>query len=147
MATKAKGVKDWRNPTKANDGSMLLDVANKLLANAEVQFNQQVISATGSQVITIKSGTCHLTAGGVTNATLAAPTAGAQSAGGDDGKQLRIYSETAQAHTVTNTTPGFNNGGAASDVGTFAAAIGNQLMVEARNGIWWVIQNVGVTLA
>jgi hypothetical protein len=39
--------------------------------------------------------------------TIAAPTAGA-----DDGKELVIVSTTAFAHTVTNTSPGFNNNGA-----------------------------------
>ena len=100
----------------------------------------QVLSADGA--ITIKAGSVHITKGSAAAVTLAAPVAGA-----DDGKVLVIYSETAFAHTVTQTTPGFNNGGTASDVGTFAAAVGNGLEVEARNGIWWVRRNLNVTLA
>lgn len=104
----------------------------------------QVLSADGA--ITIKHGSAHITKGSAAALTLAAPIAGAQPAG-DDYKRLTIFSETAFAHTVTNTTPGFNNLGAAGDVGTFAAAVANGMELEARNGIWWVRRNTGVTLA
>ena len=105
------------------------------------------VVASADVAITLRAGTVHITKGSAAALTLSAPIAGAPSAGGEDGNFLRIYSETAFAHTVTQTTPGFNNGGAASDVGTFAAAVGNGLDLEARNGIWWVIRNAGVTLA
>lgn len=78
--------------------------------------------------------------------TLAAPTAGLPAAGGDDGKILRIAAATAQAHTVTQTTPGFNSGGSSKDVATWAAAIGNNLELLADNGVWIVLENTGVTL-
>lgn len=95
----------------------------------------QVLSANGA--ITIKEGLVLITKGTAAAITLAAPTAGA-----DDGCQLRIRSTTAAAHTVTNTTPGFNNGSTASDVATFAGAIGDGFTIEAYNGIWYVT-NVG----
>jgi len=78
---------------------------------------------------------------------LPAPTAGKPEAGGHDGLQIRFLSTTAAAHTVTNTSPGFNNGSTASDVGTFGAAIANTFTVEAYNGIWYVVANTNVTLA
>lgn len=107
-----------------------------------VATQTQVISATGAGVISIKSGTVFLTATGAATPTLAAPTAGT-----DDGCRLMIESTTAQAHTVTNTSPGFNNGSTASDVATFGTAIGNGFEVVAYNGIWYVLNTPkGVTL-
>jgi hypothetical protein len=78
--------------------------------------------------------------------TLAAPTAGGTGVG-DDGKELLILSTTAFAHTVTNSSPGFNNAGSGGDVGTFSAAVGNYLRLIAYNGVWYVVGNVNVTIA
>src|SRR5262249_35010786 len=66
----------------------------------------QVISGDGA--ITILEGTVVLSKGTAAAITLAAPTAGAQSAGGDDGKVLRVVSTTAAAHVITSGTDGFN---------------------------------------
>lgn len=88
------------------------------------------------------SGVVMLTKAGVAAMTLAAPTAGT-----DDGKVLHIVAATANAHTVTQTSPGFNNGGAASDVATFGGAIGDNLVVVAYNGRWHVLALRNVTLA
>jgi hypothetical protein len=63
-----------------------------------------------------------------------------------DGAELEIVSLTANAHTVTQSSPGFNNGGTASDVATFGAAIGNSIRLKAYNGIWLVVNLTGVTL-
>lgn len=113
-----------------------------LALGGNVATQTQVISATGAGVITIKSGTVLLTASGAATVTLAAPTAGT-----DDGCRLMIESTTAQAHTVTNTSPGFNNGSTASDVATFGTAIANGFEVVAYNGIWYVLNTAkGVTL-
>jgi hypothetical protein len=103
-------------------------------------YPTSVLSADGA--ITQKSGVVLITKGSACVITIAAPTAGA-----DDGKELVIVSTTAFAHTVTNTSPGFNNNGASSDVGTFGAAKGNGLSLIAYNGAWYVIGNIGVTLA
>lgn len=87
------------------------------------------------------AGTVILNKAGAIAATLAAPTDVV-----DDGKILRVISITAQAHTVTQAAPGFNNGGAASDVATFGAAIGNCFTCIAHGGIWFVTAKQGVTL-
>jgi len=79
--------------------------------------------------------------------TLGAPTAGKPSAGGHDGFQIKFIAGSAQAHVVTNASPGFNGAGSSKDVATFAAALGNTLVVEAYNGAWYVISNIGVTIA
>ncbi len=102
--------------------------------------NMQVCSANGA--ITLTNGTVFITKGTAAVLTLAAPTTP-----DNDGHSLMIVSETAAAHTVTNASPGFNNGGAASDVATFGAAIGNSFELRARNGIWYVVGTMlGVTL-
>jgi hypothetical protein len=95
-----------------------------------------------SGAINIKSGVAVVTLGSAAALTLAAPLAGV-----DDGSVLTIVSTTAQAHTVTQTTPGFNGGGTASDVGTFGAAIGNSMQLVAYNGIWYTVALRNVTLA
>lgn len=63
-----------------------------------------------------------------------------------DGLKLHIMSNGAAAHTVTSAT-GLNAGGASVDVATFAAAVGNNLSLEASGGKWLVRSSVGVTLA
>lgn len=100
----------------------------------------EVASADGA--IGIKSGVVAITKGSAAALTLAAPTAGA-----DDGMILHIRSTTAYAHTITNTSPGFNNLSTSGDVATLGGAVGDGLSVYAYNGIWWVLQNVNATLA
>jgi hypothetical protein len=100
----------------------------------------QYASADGA--ISIKEGVVIITKGSAAALTLAAPVAFA-----DDGKRLVIVSAGAFAHTVTQTTPGFNGGGTGSDVGTFAAAIGNAMVLIAHNGVWLTESLRGVTLA
>ncbi|MCB0251815.1 MAG: hypothetical protein KDI07_24820, partial [Anaerolineae bacterium] len=86
--------------------------------------------------------TAIITKGTAAALTLAAPTATTH-----DGVIIDITSTTAAAHTVTATTIGFNAGDAASDVCTFSAAIGNNLRVVAYQGEWYVLNNIGGTLA
>jgi hypothetical protein len=111
-----------------------------------IYIADQVASADGAIAIPQAQygpqNTVFITKGTAAALTLAAPTAG-----DDDGKELTIMSTTAAAHTVTNTSPGFNNGSTSKDVATFGAAIGNNLVVQAYNGVWLVVSQVGVTLA
>lgn len=107
--------------------------------NSDVLTNQIVYTANGA--LTIQTGTHLLTKAGVLAATLAAPSTA------QNGTRMTIVSTTAQAHTVTQTTPGFNNGSTASDVGTFGGAVGDNIIIEAYNGIWHVISKTNVTLA
>jgi len=71
--------------------------------------------------------------------TLADPTLA------DNGKVMCIMSENASAHTVTYTA-GFNGGTTARDVATFGGAIGDNMVLVAKNGVWWVISTRNVTL-
>lgn len=112
----------------------------------QFQNEIQVLSADGA--ITIKSGKVIITKGSALAATLAAPTAGLLAAGGDDGKELEIYSTTAFAHTVTIAN-GLAGAGASADVGTFGAAAANRVRLFAYNGAWYLSGGaaVGVTFA
>ena len=64
----------------------------------------------------------------------------------DDGKHLIILTDEAVAHTLTNTTPGFNGGSTLSDVATYSA-IGDTLEIVAINGVWQIVGNEGVVVA
>jgi hypothetical protein len=97
----------------------------------------EVKTATGA--ISLKDGVVVLT-GTAYDATLAAPGLD------DDGKILTIVAGDAAAFTVT-AAGGFNGGGTASDVATFAAAVGNKLTCVAWKGVWYVTSTTNVTLA
>lgn len=106
-----------------------------------VKLPTQVLAANGA--ITIKSGVALLTkADGAVAATLAAPTPTT-----DDGKILYIVSTTAQAHTITATTIGFNAADTAGDVATLGGAIGDGLVVVAYQGEWYVLAKTNATIA
>lgn len=107
--------------------------------HSEGNYPTQVLAVDGA--IAIKSGVAYLTKATAGAYTLANPTAGV-----DDGKVVTILSVTAVAHTVTNPA-GFNDGGASTDVATFGAAKGNNLVVTAYQGKWYVVTSVGITLA
>src|SRR5581483_4949515 len=96
---------------------------------------QTVVSVDGAIAIPTKSTTFVITKAGVAAMTLADPTAGTH-----DGVRLTFLSTTANAHTLSNAAgSGFNAGGAASDVGTFGGAKGDNIVVEAYNGAWYVV--------
>ena len=107
----------------ASDGTsdVYADVAEKTIT-----------TYTASGAITDKNAMVILNAGTALAMTLALPVSGGPGAG-DDGKVLKITSETSQAHTITCTS-GFN-GGASSTV-TFANA-GDGVTLRAFGGYWW----------
>ena len=100
---------------------------------------RQIASADGA--ITITDGIVYITKGTAAALTLAAPPTDLS------GTELVIISTTAAAHTVTNTSPGFNGGSTASDVGTFGGAIGDGIVLTPYNGVWHVVTKTNVTLA
>ena len=105
-------------------------------------FAVQVAAASGA--ITIKEGTVIITKAGVAAMTLAAPTAGAQSAGGDDGKELVIISNTANAHTITTPSNVINGN---KTVNTFSGTLPNACEFVAYQGVWMSTYNTGGTLS
>jgi hypothetical protein len=76
--------------------------------------------------------------------TLAAPIPGLPAAGGNDGQLLNIICITAFAHTVT--TPANKINGNKTTI-TFAAAAGNNVQLEAYQGVWYVTNGLGQTLS
>ena len=85
--------------------------------------------------------TYAVTKAGVCAMTLAAPTAGT-----DDGIEIVITSDTANAHTLTATGL-LDTGTASVNLATFAAQKGAGLTLMAYNGRWKVICSVGITFS
>lgn len=113
--------------------------AGSVLAKSPVT----AVTADGAIAIPAGSRTYFITKAGVAAMTLANPTATTH-----DGVVLTFVSTTANAHTLDNSAgAGFNGGGAAKDIGTFGAAIGNYIQVVAYQGTWYVLSSTGVTLA
>jgi hypothetical protein len=108
-------------------GQTNLDVLAATNVVAPIQYPVELAAANGA--IASKAGVVMLTKAGVAAMTLAAPTAGT-----DDGKVLIIAAATANARTVTQTTPGFNNAG-------------DSFQLVAFNGRWHVLALRNVTLA
>lgn len=93
--------------------------------------------------ITIVQGLLTIIKGSAAAYTLRAPVAGLPQNGGEDGNTLRINTSTAFAHTVTCPSNVLNGNKA---IATFAAAVGNGITLTAKNGVWLVTQNAGITL-
>jgi hypothetical protein len=113
-----------------------------LLKDGYISAAEASAVASADGAITLKAGVVVITKASAAALTLAAPTATT-----DDFKVLHIVSTTAAAHTVTQTTPGFNNAGTSGDVATFGAAIGNAFTVMAYQGVWYTVNTRNVTLA
>jgi len=79
------------------------------------------------------------TKAGVLAATLGTPTAA------QNGTVMTFVAGTANAHTVTAATIGFNAGDDAKDVATFGGAIGDNFTVMAYGGEWLVLSATNVT--
>ena len=116
---------------------------------ADLPNGQVLAAADGAIDIGLNNfpDTVLITKGTAATLTIAAPTAGVPAKGGHDGMRVTVLSTTAAAHTLTNSSPGFNGAGSGSDVGTFGAAIGNWITLEAYNGAWYVVGSLNVTLA
>ena len=63
-----------------------------------------------------------------------------------DARFLVFSSTVAQAHVITSPVVGFNGKGS-SGTATFGAAKGNAVGLLGINGNWYVIFNIGVTIA
>jgi len=110
--------------------------------NFDLAFGVQYALASGA--ITIKEGTVFLTKAGVAAMTLAVPTAGLQSAGGDDGRELVVIDTTGHAHTVTTPASGIDG---ADHIATFGGTVGQFGTFIAYNGAWYLAAQSGVTLS
>jgi hypothetical protein len=89
-------------------------------------------------------GKAYLKTGTAGAFTLAAPLAGAQSAGGNDGMVMKITALDAEAYVVTCATDSINGN---KDTATFGGAIGDSITLEAFGGAWLATGLNGVTLS
>ena len=87
-------------------------------------------------------GTSFIETAGVNATTLAAPVAGAPSAGGNDGLDITIIDVGGHAHTVTAPA---NSIVPAHHLLTFGGAAGSFVTLRARNGKWFPLAISGVT--
>lgn len=120
--------------------SRMLNLKKRVAEWDDLNPTVQVAGADGA--VAIKTSIVLITKATAAALTLAAPTVA------QNGTMITFVSTTAAAHTVTATTIGFNAGDAASDVGTFGAAIGNGFTCVAYGGEWYLVGTpVGVTFA
>lgn len=100
-------------------------------------------SADGAITIPTANQTIYVTKAGVCAMTIVDPTATTH-----DGVTLTFMSTTANAHTLSNAAgSGFNAGGGATDIGTYGGAKGDNIVITAYQGKWYVVSKVNVTLA
>jgi hypothetical protein len=99
-----------------------------------------VLTGTTDAINPHVSGNYIIKTGSADAITLGAPTAGV-----DDNLSINIWSDTAQAHTVTATSL-FANGTALKTTATFAAFRGAGMTLRAYNGVWQVLAASNVPL-
>ena len=112
-----------------------LNALDARVNNVEVKSADGAIASRIGKVIITKTSAVAL--------TLAAPLPGLPSAGGHDGQLLNIICVTAYAHVVTLPSNKLNGNKATI---TFAAAVGNNVQLEAYNGVWYLTNGIGQTL-
>lgn len=105
----------------------------------------QLLSGSTDVIPSTKAGNYIINTAGVDAMTLAAPPSGGPAAGGYDGIQIAIYSNTANAHTLTATAL-LQTGGTATGVLTWPAHAGAGVILRAYGGLWQLIQNNLVVL-
>lgn len=120
--------------------SFVADAVNKLPEGSLV-----VLSGSADAIPPHSAGLYQVNRAGVDAMTLAAPTAGSVETGGDDGKEIEVFSTTANAHTLTATGL-FQDGAAHVNTATFAAQLGANIRLMAFNGKWVVLTLQGVTM-
>lgn len=101
-----------------------------------------LVTADGAIAVPSRDTTYIITKAGVAAMTIVDPTATTH-----DGLTLTFIAGTANAHTLDNSAgSGFNAAGAGSDVGTFGGAKGDNIVIVAYGGDWFVKSKVNVTL-
>jgi len=131
---------------KALFGSVAADAAaittlTATTLNATNKFT--TVTANGAIAVPTANTTYYITKAGVAAMTLVDPTATTH-----DGLTLTFVATTAQAHTLSNAAgSGFNDAGAAGDIGTFGGAKGDNIVITAYQGKWYIVSKVNVTVA
>lgn len=104
-------------------------------------FQGPITVLSGStDAIPTKGGNYMITTAGVDAMTISAPTSGT-----DDGLTIGIYSNTANAHTLTGPTGCFATGvGVVKHIATWTTGfIGQGVVLRAYQGIWYPIGSTG----
>jgi hypothetical protein len=91
----------------------------------------------------IPGGKVFLKTGTAGAFTLPQPIPGAQLNGGNDGMVTKIIALDAEAYVITTSANGINGN---KDTATWTAAVGNNMTLEAFNGVWLATGLVGVAL-
>lgn len=128
----------YRIPTNSPDYA-----SGNAISNFDNAFGTQ-LAAAATGAVSIKEGTLFLTYAGVAAFTLAAPIAGAQSAGGDDGRELTVIDVGGHAHTITTPSNVINGN---KHIATFGGTVGQFGTLVAYNGVWYLAASSGVTLS
>jgi hypothetical protein len=154
------------NPDQLNDRAtaiqiaQALDEANNLAvaeytaAGAIVGFGRAFLKAGGTSAIAmtlaapvagaiIPGGKVFLKTGTAGAFTLPQPIPGSQLNGGNDGMVCKIIALDAEAYVITTPANGINGN---KDTATWSAAVGNNMTLEAFNGVWLATGLVGVAL-
>jgi hypothetical protein len=112
--------------------------------NAKTHSGQPVTTLSGSTDALPLEGTVNVAATGVDALTLATPTAGLISNGGDDGRILRVIDTGGHAHTVTTASNKINGN---KHIATFGGTAYSFLELVALNGVWVELASSGITLS
>jgi hypothetical protein len=121
------------SPDVTNSADTIALLTAALLVVDSQKNNVQHLTAAGA--IAIKPGTVMLNTGAASAFTLALPTAGLPSAGGNDGQELILIAEDAGAYTVTTPANGLNGN---HHIATYGGAAGDSIRITAYAGSWWV---------
>ena len=113
------------------------------IANLDLAYGTQTASGS-TDAIAIKEGVVFVTATGVDALTLATPTAGLQSAGGDDGRVLTVIDTGGHAHTITTASNKINGN---KHVATWNGTAASFAEFISYNGVWYLNASSGVTLS
>ena len=140
-----------KSPQKLDAGTITGYVATQTPAQIQTLFDATVstanpvlaVSADGAITIPSVNTTYFCTKAGVAAMTITNPTSTTH-----DGLRLTFVATTAQANTLSNAAgAGFNDNGAASDLATFGGAKGDNIVIEAYQGKWYVVSTRNVTLS
>lgn len=109
-------------------------------ATASLYGGVTTTAYTASGALTIAPGLSMLGCSGACAMTIASPTTA------QNGIIMIIMASTAQAHTVTYATVGFNGNTTNTDVCTMGAGLADNLVIIARSTVWWTISTRNCTL-
>ena len=121
---------------RAAGGAYTQDCQSDLSDGDSFQQAPVEISGSSDAINPHISGNYVIKTAGVDAITLGAPTAGV-----DDGVSINIWSDTANAHTVTLPSALFASGQALHGLATFPAFRGAGMSLRAYNGAWHVVGN------